>query len=250
LLRERRDSIFGILNGIDDNVWNPDTDESLTQTFDAESLRMRTVNKAALQREVGFHARQDVPLLGMISRLDRLKGLDILIPGLESLLQREDVQIVILGTGAQEYEEQLREFQVRFPERVRTFIKFDDRLARRIYGGIDLFMLPSLREPGALGQMIAMRYGALPVVRATGGLADTVIDADAQPQRGTGFVFEPYTVEAFEGTLLRALVAYRDPPRWQILQRRAMEMDFSWSASARAYLDLYRRVQSVHQRTA
>lgn len=246
LLRERQERLFGILNGIDATVWNPDTDAALTQSFNATSLRMRAVNKAALQREVGLPARPETPVLGVVSRLDPLKGLDIMLPALESLLAQQDVQFVLLGTGEPEYEARFRALQQRFPDRARAFIKFDDRLARRIYGGIDLFLMPSQHEPGGLGHMIALRYGAIPVVRATGVLADTVVDATAQPKRGAGFVFRPYTVEAFGEALQRALLVYHNPTKWQALQRRAMELDFSWAASAQAYVDLYRRAQAQH----
>ncbi len=245
LLKKRREDLFGILNGIDTDVWDPAEDTALAQTFDVDSLRMRSVNKAALQREAGLPARSDMPLLGVVSRLDRLKGIDLLISGLKALLEREEVQVVILGTGDPDYEQQLRNLQAQFPERIRVYIRFDDRLARRIYGGVDLFLMPSLSEPGALGQMIAMRYGAMPVVRATGGLADTVLDANTHPSRGTGFVFEPYEVQAFVAALERALKVYQNSAQWQTIQQRAMKRDFSWDNSARTYLDLYRRALAV-----
>ncbi len=243
LLRRRHEegALYGILNGLDTALWNPATDAALAQTFDAASLPMRRVNKAALQRELGLPTRSEVPLLGTVTRLDALKGLDILIPALERLLAEGEGQFVILGTGQPDYEAQLRALQERFPQQVRALIKFDERMARRIYGGVDLFLMPSRFEPCGLGQMIAMRYGALPLVRATGGLADTVVDADASPQRGTGFAFRPYTVEALVETMHRALRAFAEPARWKALQLRAMARDFSWDASARAYADLYER---------
>ncbi|MCD6345289.1 MAG: glycogen synthase [Anaerolineae bacterium] len=246
LLRERQDRLFGILNGIDNEIWNPESDPVLAQSFDADSLKMRAVNKAALQREVGLPARAEVPLLSVISRLDPVKGFDILLPALDNLLRQQDAQFVLLGTGEPEYAARCRALQERFPDRVRVFIRFDERLARRIYGGSDLFLMPSRFAPGSLGQLIAMRYGAIPLVRATGGLADTVMDVDAQPQRGTGFVFQAYTSQALEETLQRALVVYHDAPRWKAVQHRALEMDFSWGASACAYRDLYQRTQAVH----
>lgn len=247
LLISRQDRLFGVLSGIDAEVWNPSTDTALTQAFDVTSLRMRAVNKSALQREIGLPGRAEVPLLGCISRLDEIKGVDLLLPALEALLQQQDVQFVLLGTGDPQYETELRALAERFPESARVFIKFDDRLARRIYGGVDLFLVPSRFEPWGMGQLIAMRYGAVPLVRATGGLADTVIDVVEQPASGTGFVFRPYTVAAFAETLGRALAAFRDRPRWEGIQRRAMEKDFSWEAAARTYIDLYRRAQALHR---
>ncbi|MGC9397610.1 MAG: glycogen synthase [Anaerolineae bacterium] len=246
LLQQRKDRFFGVLNGIDVKAWNPATDPALPQVFDVTSLRMRSVNKAALQREAGLRARDDIPLLGVVSRLDRLKGLDIMIPALETMLAEENVQAVVLGTGDPDYETQLRDLQARFPEQLRAYIRFDERLARQIYGGVDIFLMPSLVEAGGLGQMLAMRYGAVPVVRATGGLADTVTDLDDKPNLGTGFVFRPYTAEALVGALRRALFVYRRQERWQDVQRRAMQKDFSWGASARTYIDLYRRAIAVH----
>ncbi len=247
LLQEHQERLFGILNGLDVELWNPAQDTALTQVFDVDSLRMRAVNKAALQRDVRLSARADVPVLGWVSRLDPIKGLELVTPALEALLQRHEVQFVMLGTGDPEYESHFRAFRDRFPEQVRILIRFDERLARRIYGGADMFLAPSLSEPSGMGQMIAMRYGAVPVVRATGSLADTVVDADRMPGRGTGFVFRPYTVEAFVDALERALAAYEVAQRWNDIQQRAMAMDFSWNSSAQAYLDLYRRALAVHR---
>ncbi len=246
LLHERQDSLFGVLNGIDTELWDPQSDPALAQTFDIASVRMRAVNKAALQREAGLPARADVTLLGAISRLDPIKGLDILLPALESILAGEDAQFVLLGTGDPAYEARFRALQERFPDQVRVFIKFDERLARRIYSGMDALLMPSQFEPGSVSQMLAMRYGALPVVRATGALADTVLDVDAEPQRGTGFAFQPYTVAALEEAIRRVIAVRSDVARWEMLQRRAMAADFSWNMSARAYVDLYRRACALH----
>ncbi len=246
LLRQRHAEgrLYGILNGLDTELWNPATDSALPQPFNRDTLPLRRVNKAALQRELGLPAQADVPMLGTVTRLDSLKGVDILLPAIETLLGKEPVQFVLLGTGQPEYEEHFRDLQAHYPHQVRAVLRFDERLARRIYGSIDLFLMPSRFEPCGLGQMIAMRYGVPPLVRATGGLADTVIDVDENPYRGTGFVFHPYTPEALLATLQRALQAYADKKRWTSLQRRAMERDFSWDASAHAYADLYQ--QTIH----
>ena len=247
LLVERAERLSGVLNGIDTELWNPDTDAALPQPFNAETLSMRSVNKAALQRESGLQARKNVPLLGVVSRLDRFKGLDILFPALRQLLDGKELQVVILGTGESEYETRLRDLQEQFPAQVRVFIKFDERLARRMYGGIDLFLMPSLFEACGLSQMIAMRYGAVPVVRATGGLVDTVLDLDAQPQHGTGFTFASFEAAALEKAITRALALYSQPQRWVALQQRGMKMNFSWESSARTYVDLYRRALAIHR---
>lgn len=246
LLNERRDRLFGILSGIDTELWNPATDGALTQTFDCDSLKMRSVNKAAFQREAHLPGNDGTPLLGMVTRLDGMKGLDLVIPAVESLVQERDVQFVLLGMGDKIYEERFRDLQARFPTNVRVFIKFDDRLARRIYGSVDVFLAPSRAEPGGIGLMTAMRYGAVPVVRATGGLADVVVDADVQAERGTGFVFKEYSPAALVVAVRRALSLYGDTV-WMHVQRRAMLRDFSWDAAAQAYVDLYRRAVALHR---
>ena len=247
LLRERRDRIFGILSGIDTELWDPATDGALAQTYDCATLKMRAVNKNAFQSEMRFSVSAETPLLGMVTRLDETKGLELVIPAFEALLETQDVQFVILGTGEEVYEDRFRELQAQFPNNVRAFIKFDDRLARRIYGSVDIFLTPSRTEPSSIGLMSAMHYGAVPVVHVTGGLADTVVDADVHAGRGVGFTFEAHTVPALLEALERALRAYRNKPRWMDIQRRAMERDFSWDASARAYVDLYQRALALHR---
>jgi starch synthase len=246
LLRQRRDRLFGVLNGIDYDLWNPATDPRLPQRFDLSSLNMRAVNKAALQQEARLPVRPDVPLVGMVSRLDPVKGIDILGPVLERLLTR-DVQFILLGTGQPEYHEMLEGFQARFPDKMRAFLRYDDPLARRIYAGCDLFLMPSRFEPCGLGQMIAMRYGAVPVVHRTGGLADTVTDYHDLPDRATGFVFVSFTPEACLDALERALGVFRDREAWVGLQTQGMRADFSWEASARRYVELYRRAVELRR---
>ncbi|MBN1873787.1 MAG: glycogen synthase [Anaerolineae bacterium] len=247
LLQERRDRLFGILSGIDTEFWNPAIDTALTQTFDSDSLKMRVVNKSALQRELRLPTTPGIPLLGFVARLDILKGLEVLIPALETLLDNNEVQFLALGTGEAEYEERLRALQTHFPDNVRVLIRFDERMARRIYGSVDMIVIPSRSEPISMGQMVAMRYGAVPIVRATGGLTDTIVDVDMQPSRGTGFIFYDYTTEELLVAIKRGIEEYADKARWHSIQQRAMNLDLSWGASARAYVDLYRRAQALHR---
>lgn len=245
LLKEREDRLVGVLNGIDTDLWNPATDPHIPQQFDAANLRMRAVNKAALQQEARLPVRADVPLVGMVSRLDAVKGIDLLEEVLEQILLG-DVQFVLLGTGEPSYHQMLERLQARFPDKMRAFLRYDDPLARRIYAGCDIFLMPSRFEPCGLGQMIAMRYGAVPVVHKTGGLADTVIDYHHRPDKATGFAFSPFTPEACLDALRRAIGIFRDRETWTLLQARGMKADFSWKASARRYEDLYRRAIELH----
>lgn len=247
LLRERRDRLYGVLNGLDYDVWNPVTDPHIPRNFDIETLNRRAANKTALQQQARLPVRSDVPLIGMITRLDHVKGMDLMEPVLSWLLGEEDAQFVLLGTGDPRYHDMFRSIQERYPAQSRAFLKFDAVLARRIYAGTDMFLMPSFVEPCGLGQMIAMRYGSVPVVRETGGLADTVIDHTAERGHGTGFVFEERTPEGFQGALRRALATYRDRATWRALQMRGMASDFSWTASAEEYVDLYRKAIGLHR---
>lgn len=247
LLQEREDRLFGVLNGIDYDVWSPTTDSSIPHRFGVDTLNRRAANKTALQQEARLPVRPDAALVGMVSRLDEVKGMDLMEPVLEWLLEEADTQFMLLGTGQPQYHEMFERVQRRFPDRMRAFLKFDPVLARRIYAGADMFLMPSAVEPCGLGQMIAMRYGCVPVVRATGGLVDTVTDYTAEPDHGTGFVFRGLTPEACRDALQRALGLYWDRDAWRALQERAMAADFSWSVSAREYVKLYRRAIELHR---
>jgi len=244
LLQKRKERLFGIVNGLDHSLWNPANDAAIPQRFDVATLNMRAVNKAALQQKARLPVRPDVPLLGMVSRLDSMKGLDLLEPVLSQALA-EDVQFIILGTGQAQYHEMLEKLQAQFPDKMRAFLRYDDVLARRIYAGCDIFLMPSRFEPCGLGQMIAMRYGAVPIVHETGGLADTVIDYHQRPDKATGFSFKFFDAEGLRDTLERALAVFHDREAWTQLQSRGMKADFSWQRSAEKYVELYRRAQEM-----
>lgn len=243
VLAARSDRLVGILNGIDPEVWNPAADPALPAAFSAEDLAPRAVVKRHLQETLGLPARERTPLLGMVTRLDYQKGVDLALEALERL-EDLDWQFVLLGTGDPGLEDLARRFAAARPGRAHAVLRFDGDLARQIYGGADIILVPSRYEPCGLAQMIAMRYGAVPVVRATGGLRDTVRDYDAG--KGTGFLFGPADPEALAATLRRAFQVLADRRRWRPLQRRAMAQDFSWDRSARAYHDLYRRAVGDH----
>jgi len=253
---ERR--LCGIVNGVDYEQWNPATDPHLAQHFDVASLDARALDKAALQRAVGLPVREDVPLLGFVSRLVDQKGVDILLAVIDRLFAH-DVQFVLLGTGDKRYEDLFAALPKRFPTKAAVILKFDAALAQKIYGGSDLFLVPSHFEPCGLGQIIAMRYGSVPVVRAIGGLADTVTDVSAanatrrdfaeraRQAKGNGFTFSDYTGDAFWEALERALDTFRDKKTWRSLQERGMKADWSWDASAKKYEDLYRKAIEFHR---
>jgi starch synthase len=247
LLNERKNQLFGVVNGLDYEQWNPATDPHIPHHYGVETLDQRAVNKAALQQQARLPVQPNVPLIGMVSRLDHVKGMDLMEPVLEWLFEKEDAQFVVLGTGNPEYHEMFERVQARFPDRMHAFLKFDAVLAQRIYAGADMFLMPSYVEPCGLGQMIAMRYGCVPIVRATGGLADTVSNYTTRNRKGTGFTFTKYTPRACINTLKRALGAYRDKRIWHNLQQRGMKCDFSWSASAQEYAKLYQQAIQMHR---
>ena len=240
LLRDRRDRLFGILNGIDDEVMNPATDKYIAQNFDVDTLEGRAQNKLALQQEANLKVDVAVPLIGIISRLTDQKGFDILGDVIDHLLDL-DLQFVLLGTGDPHYHEMFSRVAQAYSGKATVFLTFNAELAQKIYAGSDVFLMPSRFEPCGLGQMIAMRYGSVPVVRATGGLADTVKDFDPQTGEGNGFSFEPYDRWALFAAIVRAVENYEYKDTWHKLQVKGMTADFSWNASARKYVDLYYR---------
>lgn len=244
LLRLRRDDLVGITNGIDTDVFDPASDPHLAAHFSVRNTAPKREDKAALQREVGLPVDPDIPLVGVVNRLFWQKGLDIAADGVAGALVDTPLQLVVLGTGDQAYEEQLTDLGRRYPNSIKVVVDFNPPLGQRIYAGADMFLMPSRYEPCGLGQMIAMRYGAVPVVRRTGGLADTVPDDDASPGEGTGFQFDAADGEALAETLRRAVRAYRDRDRWSGIMRRGMTRDLSWDEAANKYSRLYERVRT------
>jgi starch synthase len=236
LLRYRGYDVHGILTGLDYEFWNPATDRRLAAQYSAAELERRLANKRALQARAGLPQRDDVPLAAMVTRLDWQKGLDITGHVIHLLMNdyAGPAQFVVLGSGAPEYESMFANLAGYHHDKMAAFLTYDPALAQLIYGGSDLFLMPSRFEPCGLGQLIAMRYGSVPVVRATGGLADTVHDAL------TGFTFVEYSSGAFWDALQRAIYIYNvDRASWQAIQSSAMQEDFSWARSARGYQQLY-----------
>ena len=233
--RNRSDSIYGILNGLDIASFDPQTDSVIASRFNSDDLSARKLNKAALQEKLGLPVVEDLPLLGMVTRMDEAKGIDIALKGLK-MLNKQKWQLVILGAGNPKLEEQAKKLQELLPDRVRVETRYDAKLARQIYAGTDIFLMPSRYEPCGISQMIAMRYGSVPLVRAVGGLHDTVTDSE------TGFVFVDKKVKSFNDTLKRAFQLYPYHSRWANLQKAGMAQDFAWSSSAQKYVELYKKL--------
>lgn len=238
ILRMRSWKIHGILNGIDTVSNDPGADKNLPVNFDVETIEGKAVCKAALQKEMGLPEKADTPVIGMVTRLVSHKGLDLVQCVLEELLSTSDVQVIVLGSGDWQYETFFTELAYKYPEKLAVKIGFVPSLASRIYGGSDMFLMPSQSEPCGLSQMFALRYGSVPIVRATGGLRDSI--QDSGDNEGNGFVFEDYNAHAMLHTIRRALEGYKDKEGWAILRKRAMECDYSWGRSANEYIKLYK----------
>lgn len=243
VLAARKDSVTGIINGIDPKDWDPATDPDIAAKYDLKDLSGKRLNKAALQKENGFKVDPTIPLVGFVARLVTQKGLDILVPVLEELASEQDIQLVLLGTGEDQYHQILRDIAKKNKKWFGVHILFDPKMAKQIYAGSDMLLIPSYYEPCGLGQIIGLRYGTVPIVRATGGLADTIENFEPVTQKGNGFLFEDYTSDALHAVLLRAVKTFKQEKLWKGLVRNAMESDFSWNASAKKYEQLYGAVK-------
>ncbi|MBI4066265.1 glycosyltransferase, partial [Candidatus Gottesmanbacteria bacterium] len=239
ILKERKDRLIGILNGIDTTLWDPKHDPNLSENYNIKDVTKRKISLKIHLRESLSLPEVNVPMFGFVGRLDkRQKGLDILLEAGEKLLRKRAIQLVMLGTGVPPVVKAIEKVHAKYPESFAFIHTFDERLARRIYAGSDILLVPSKYEPCGLTQMIAMRYGTIPLVRKTGGLADTVEDGV------TGFVFEKYQASALITAMERAIAAWREPKAWLRIVKTAMRQDFSWKRSAREYLGLYRKLTS------
>jgi starch synthase len=238
----RAEDLSGILNGIDYDEWNPATDKEIPAQYTLKNNDRKTESKVKLLTELELEFKAQTPVIGLVSRLSDQKGLDLISEIIEPFLAM-DVQFVILGTGDIRYHEMLQTLQQRYPKKLAVNLKYDNRLAKLIYAGSDMFLMPSRFEPCGLGQMIAMKYGSIPLVRKTGGLSDTVENLSPEGKKGTGFVFENYQAQELLFIIRRAVEAFHQPKIWKELVQRAMTKDFSWDASAKQYLDLYGHIQ-------
>jgi len=245
VIRERGADLFGILNGIDQTEWNPETDARIPAMFGAGNLSRRRLNRRGLIEAFGLGECSDsVPVLAMVSRIDRHKGFDLVIPLLDRLVET-NVRFLLVGTGDPTIEAGLGNFADRYPQRVAVRFAFDETLAHLVMAGADIFLMPSRYEPCGLTQMYALRYGSVPVVRQTGGLADTVQEFDPEGGRGNGFLFRDYDVDEFGRAIGRAIDCWKEPI-WSVVMKNGMSADFSWRASAARYLEVYRHAIGKH----
>ncbi len=240
ILRQRKWKLSGILNGIDTDLYNPETDMDIFKNYSAADFSAKAENKRALQELLGLPQRADVPLMGMVTRLAGHKGLDLVKAVLDELLATTDIQMVVLGSGEWQYEEFFKQMAAKYPDKFALKLGFIPSLSRKIYAGSDLFLMPSKSEPCGLSQMIALRYGSIPIVRETGGLRDSIHDSG--DGAGNGFTFANYNAHEMLYTIRRALEGYAKPDGWKILVKRAMECDNSWGKSANEYIKLYKAV--------
>ncbi len=241
VLRTRSQDLYGIVNGIDYQVWSPENDKLIPAKFSREDLSGKTKNKKELRKQCGLpQLRRDVPMIGIISRLADQKGFDLLAEISDELLAG-DLQMVILGTGDEKYHRLFTRMQSKYPKKISVNLRFDNSLAHLIEAGSDMFVMPSRYEPCGLNQLYSLKYGTVPIVRKTGGLADTIENYNPKTGQGTGFVFKDYDASELLNTIRLALEVYKDKKAWTKLMQNGMSRDFSWTASAKKYAELYRK---------
>jgi starch synthase len=242
ILRQRSSTVVGILNGVDYNEWNPETDKHIKDHFSPTDLGPKQANKRALVEGMGLPYDPDVPVIGIVSRLAAQKGFDLLFDSMPGILHRRDCRFIVLGSGEGRFEDFFRSLQGHFRHKVCFWHGFNNQLAHLIEAGSDMFLMPSRYEPCGLNQMYSLKYGTVPIVRKTGGLADTVIPWNPNTQSGTGFVFEHYTTEGVRWAVEAALDAYQDKQAWHRLMQNGMAQDYSWETQIKKYELLYSRL--------
>lgn len=248
VLRDRRASLYGIVNGVDYDVWSPANDKLIAKPYDQSTITDKAANKLELLRFTDLSAgRIDKPLIGVISRLADQKGFDLIEEIADELFEL-DFTFILLGTGQEKYHTLFEDLAAKYPERISVNFKFDERLAHLIEAGSDMFLMPSRFEPCGLNQLYSLRYGTVPIARKTGGLADTIIDYDQARAKATGFLFEEYTGEALLTAVRRALALFDKRKSWQALMKRGMKQDFSWKKSAKRYVEIYESILERKQK--
>jgi starch synthase len=243
IIRDRKKDFLGILNGVDYSAWDPETDIHIKENYNSTTLRNKTKNKKALMDLCGLAYDETVPVIGMITRLTDQKGIDLVIHAIKDIMNM-NVKMVILGIGAQKYHDQLKKLHVAYRKHLSVTLRFDETLSHLMEAGCDLLLMPSLSEPCGLNQMYSLRYGTIPLVRKTGGLADTIIDIHEDPLKGNGFVFSDYTPAALISAMERAVNTFKDCSAWTKLMKKGMRQDFSWVSSAEKYVKLYIKLEN------
>jgi starch synthase len=246
ILTTRRNDLYGIVNGIDYEEWNPEKDQHIPAQYNEKNLANKRVCKAALQEEYGLPVMENTPLIGTISRLADQKGFDLIASSLGNMLSK-GVQYIILGTGERKYHDLFTGLSKQFPKSFGVKIAYDNRLAHLIEAGSDMFLMPSQYEPCGLNQLYSLKYGTVPIVRGVGGLEDTIIDYTKSPDIGTGFKFYDYSEKALLDAIERAIGVYKNQSAWQSLIKKCMSEDFSWEKSAKEYVEVYKKAIAKHE---
>jgi starch synthase len=241
VLSKRKNDLYGIINGIDVKVWNPEKDKHLPKKYTAKGIEGKRINKKALMERFKLEYKEDVPVLGLISRLYDAKGID-LVQKVFNDLMKMDIQFILLGTGDQKYHSFFDKMYRKYKNKFAAYLGFNDDLAHLIEGGADIFLMPSRYEPCGLNQMYSLKYGTVPVVRKTGGLADTVVKFNEKTKEGNGFMFDKYDPKEFLKEIKRAVKVFKDRDIWLKIMKTGMKSDFSWDSSAKKYIDLYKTI--------
>ncbi|MBR0278279.1 MAG: glycogen synthase GlgA [Clostridia bacterium] len=244
ILNPRKNKLRGIINGIDTTLFNPETDKNIKTNYNINSLRNKIYNKRFLQKSMALDDSHDVPVIGMVTRLTKQKGFDLFYDVINQMSDLP-IQLVVLGTGAQEYENLMRNWENTHHDKVRGIIKYSNDIASQIYAGADMFLMPSKSEPCGLSQMIAMRYGTVPIVHTVGGLSDTVIAYNHETKQGTGITFQSFNSYDMLDAIKRAVELYYDKNNWRQLRKNAMSVDFSWNNPAEEYIAMYKDITGI-----
>ncbi len=244
VLAKRKDSLYGIVNGIDTKVWNPEKDKQISTNYSLKNIENKIENKKELAEKFGFQYDENVPIIGLISRLYDSKGFDLVQKGFSDLLKL-NCQIILLGTGDNKYHTYFEKMAAKNPKKFACYLGFNDELAHQIEAGADMFLMPSKYEPCGLNQMYSLVYGTVPIIRETGGLADTVIKFNESTEEGNGFIFKKYDVEEMIKEIKRAIKIFDDKKNWQKIMKAGMKTDFSWDLSAKRYIELYKTILST-----
>lgn len=243
LLKKRQNDLYGLVNGIDESEWNPEKDKFIPKKFSLKTLENKAVNKQALVERFNLKYDENIPVIGIISRLTEAKGVDLIIDAFDKLM-KHNIQVVLLGTGERKYHQAIDKFARKYSDKFACYLGFNDELAHLIEAGADMYLMPSKYEPCGLNQMYSLAYGTVPIVRETGGLADTITRYDEKTGTGNGFMFKNFDSSAMLKEIERAIKIFYDKSAWMKIVKEGMKIDFSWRASAKKYLDLYKKVLS------